>query len=87
MIGTGIVSFKFRLLQGERDHNYIKKDSGEKHVFEITTLDGSRWQLHYHKNGKQDSKTKKALHFEKLCLPSHVALHPLLAFPVRFAYV
>jgi hypothetical protein len=85
MIGPGIVTFKFRLLQGEPDHNYIKKDSGEKHVFEITTLDGFRWQLHFHKNGKQDFKTKKALHLKNyachltslctLCLLCLCALH------------
>ena len=75
MIGPGIVTFKFRLLQGERDHNYIKKDSGERHVFEITAIDGSRWQLHYHKNGRQDFKAKRAphlkncaCHFTSLCI-------------------
>ena len=32
-------------------------DSGERHVFEITCVDGSAWQLHYHKNGKFDDPT------------------------------
>ena len=58
LIGPGIVSFKFRLLS-ETDHNYIKKDSGERHVFEITWVDGSRWRLHYHKSGRMDSKRKE----------------------------
>ena len=55
LVGAGVVKFSFRLLQTVRDHNYIKIDSGEKHVFEIECVDGLRWQLHFHKNGKMDN--------------------------------
>ena len=55
LVGAGIVKFSFRLLQGIRDHNYCKFDSGEKHVFEIECVDGVRWQLHFHKNGSVDN--------------------------------
>ena len=54
LVGTGVVKFSFRLLQNVRDHNYIKIDSGERHVFEIASADGERWQLHFHKNGSMD---------------------------------
>ena len=54
LVGPGVVKFSFRLLQTVRDHNYIKIDSGEKHVFEIECVDGLRWQLHFHKNGNMD---------------------------------
>ena len=39
------------------DQNYLKTDSGEKHVFEITCANGHRRQLHFHKNGKMDPPT------------------------------
>ena len=54
LVGTGVVKFSFRLLQNVLDHNYIKIDSGERHVFEIVSADGERWQLHFHKNGNMD---------------------------------
>ena len=54
IIGNGIARVKFRLLEGVRDHNYAKKDSGEKHVFEILRVDTSAVHLHYHKNGSLD---------------------------------
>ena len=55
LVGAGVVKFTFRLLQDVRDHNYIKQDSGERHVFEIVCADGERWQLHFHKNGSMDN--------------------------------
>ena len=54
IIGHGIARVKFRLLQGVRDHNYAKKDTGERHVFEILRVDTSAVHLHYHKNGSLD---------------------------------
>ena len=54
LVGTGVAKFSFRLLQNVRDHNYFKTDSGERHVFEIASTDGDRWQLHFHKNGSMD---------------------------------
>ena len=58
LVGAGVVKFNFRLLQTVRDHNYIKIDSGEKHVFEIECVDGLRWQLHFHKNGNMDDPVR-----------------------------
>ena len=55
--GSSITSFSFRLLAHERDPNYIKKDSGERHVFELRRADGVAVQMHYHKNGKMDPPT------------------------------
>ena len=52
--GNGIARVKFRLLEGVRDPNYAKKDSGERHVFEIVRVDTSAVHLHYHKNGSLD---------------------------------
>ena len=54
IIGNGIARVKFRLLEGVRDSNYAKMDSGERHVFEILRVDTSRVHLHYHKNGSLD---------------------------------
>jgi hypothetical protein len=54
LLGLGIIKFTFRLLQLVRDSNYAKLDSGERHVFEITRVDGSTAHLHFHKNGKMD---------------------------------
>ena len=54
MIGLGVAQFKFRLLQGSRDPNYVRLDSGERHVFEILRVDTSAVQFHYHKNGSLD---------------------------------
>ena len=54
IVGAGVCKFTFRLLSDVRDPNYIKKDSGERHVFEVTRADGSSVQLHFHKNGKCD---------------------------------
>ena len=66
LIGDGIVLFQFRLLRNVKDQNYPKSlqkqethnsvaDTGERHVFEITQCDGTKWHLHYHKNGQHDS--------------------------------
>ena len=55
--GSSITSFSFRLLAHERDPNYIKKDSGERHVFELRRADGVAVRMHYHKNGKMDPPT------------------------------
>ena len=54
IIGDGIARVKFRLLEGSRDPNYAKMDSGERHVFEILRVDTSAVHLHYHKNGGLD---------------------------------
>ena len=54
IIGKGIAQVKFRLLEGVRDSNYAKIDSGERHVFEILRVDTSAVHLHYHKNGSLD---------------------------------
>ena len=54
IIGDGIARVKFRLLEGVRDANYAKMDSGERHVFEILRVDTSAVHLHYHKNGSLD---------------------------------
>ena len=57
IVGPGVVAFKFRLLEGVRDHNYARVDTGEKHVFEVLRVDGSACHLHFHKNGKMDAPT------------------------------
>ena len=54
IIGCGVTAFNFRLLPGVMDHNYVKVDSGERHVFEVVRADGSTVLLHFHKNGKCD---------------------------------
>ena len=54
VVGPGVCKFTFRLLTQVRDHNYIKFDSGERHVFEVTRRDGSKAHLHFHKSGKCD---------------------------------
>ena len=33
-------------------------DTGERHVFEITLRDGTKWHLHYHSNGQHDPPYK-----------------------------
>ena len=69
LIADGIVYFQFLLLRNVKDQNYPKPpkqtqthdsvpDTGERHVFEITQRDGTKWHLHYHKNGKHDSPYK-----------------------------
>ena len=35
LIGDGVVRFIFRLLRDVMDHNYVKKDPGERHVFQV----------------------------------------------------
>ena len=54
VVGTGVCKFTFRLLRDVRDPNYIKIDSGERHVFEVTRTDGSAVHLHFHKSGRCD---------------------------------
>ena len=46
LAGEGIAKFRFRLLKGVQDPNYVSKDSGERHVFEILRVDGSAYHLH-----------------------------------------
>ena len=58
LVGAGVVKFSFRLLQNVRDPNYIRIDSGERHIFEIVCADGERWQLHFHKNGRMDNPVR-----------------------------
>ena len=57
LIGDGVVRFSFRLLRDVMDHNYVKKDSGERHVFEIMCANGDRRQLHFHKSGRMEEPT------------------------------
>ena len=49
--------FSFKLLQHTLDHNYAKRDSGERHVFDMTLANGTIVHLHFHKNGKFDDPT------------------------------
>ena len=46
IVGAGVCKFTFRLLSDVRDPNYIKHDSGERHVFEVTRADGSFVHVH-----------------------------------------
>ena len=62
VIGPGVVSFMFRLLD-DIDWNYIRYvgighyskrpvgDMGERHVFEMSSANGDRWHLHFHHRG------------------------------------
>ena len=54
IIGCGVTAMNFRLLPHVMDHNYMRVDSGEKHVFEVVRADASRVLLHFHKNGRCD---------------------------------
>ena len=58
LIGDGITNFCFKLLRNVKDPNYPKpqdpSDTGERHVFECTNVNGNVWHLHYHNNGKYD---------------------------------
>ena len=67
IIGPGIAAVKFRLLQGVRDPNYFRVDSGERHVFEIVRVDTSAVHLHYHKN----CKFEDPLFLEPIVTPQH----------------
>ena len=62
IVGTGVTAFKFRLLANVLDPNYAQRDTGEKHVFEVSRLDGSTCQLHFHKSGKMDAPTFQSVH-------------------------
>ena len=59
LIGDGITNFCFKLLRNVKDPNYPKpqdpSDTGERHVFECTNVNGNVWHLHYHNNGKYDT--------------------------------
>ena len=57
VIGDGIVSVTFRLLENVQDPNYyrMKDDPGERHVFEVVRVDTSAMHLHYHSNGSLDN--------------------------------
>ena len=48
-------AFSFRLLQGTLDHNWRKRDTGERHVFEMISANGTTVHLHFHKNGRLDT--------------------------------
>ena len=54
VVGCGVTACNFRLLPLVMDQNYVKKDSGERHVFEIVRADASRVLLHFHKTGSAD---------------------------------
>ena len=47
-------AFSFRLLQWALYHNWRKRDTGERHVFEMTLANGTTVHLHFHKNGRFD---------------------------------
>ena len=49
--GHRATGFSFRLLKHQMDCNYMKIDSGERHVFEPTRSDGAAIQMHFHKKG------------------------------------
>ena len=53
-VGAGVCKFTFRLLPDVHDPNYIKKETNERHVFEVTRADGSSVHLHFHTNCKLD---------------------------------
>jgi hypothetical protein len=57
LVGPGVRQFTFRILQNVRDANYMNmaSDSGERHVFELTRVDGSSYHLHFHKGGRLDA--------------------------------
>jgi hypothetical protein len=85
IIGDGIAMVKFRLLQGIRDPNYAKIDSGERHVFEMVRVDTSAVQLHYHKNGTMDDPVQNAPTCEqwRVVMPQNAssgASHPTAPF-------
>ena len=84
IVGTGVCRFTFRLLSDVCDHNYIKVDSGERHVFEVTRADGSSVHLHFHKNGKLDEpKTFRRVPVEiGAAEPDHVKARFTIATPV-----
>ena len=79
LIGPGVVSFTFRLLQNVVDHNYIKIDSGEKHVFEPCCANGDRWQLHFHQMGRWMKRRQFLVHLLLMTLSSapSAVLHSL----------
>ena len=55
LIGAGVVEFKFRLLRTVLDRNYLQNTGdGQRHVFEICSVGGHRWHLHFHLGGKMD---------------------------------
>lgn len=54
---SSVVSFTFRLLRHTADHNYLRVDPGEKHVFELRRADGVAMQMHFHKKGNMDAPT------------------------------
>ena len=61
VIGPGVVSFMFRLLDyidcNHRvyeligQHTKHAEDMGERHVFEMSCANGDRWHLHFHQRG------------------------------------
>ena len=51
--------FSFRLLQGTLDHNWRKRDTRERHVFEMTLANGTTVHLHFHKTGRFDIATAR----------------------------
>ena len=50
LVGPGVTMFTFKLVLGQIDHNYARKDndSGERHVFHIQRADNVAHHLHYH---------------------------------------
>ena len=65
MIGDGITRVKFRLLEGVRDPNYAKMDSGERHVFEILRVAKSLCRLWLPETGVGHPGWLMHLHVER----------------------
>ena len=55
IIGDGIVRVLFRIIETERDVNYINVDSHGRHYFDFIRANGSAMRLHYHNNGSTDA--------------------------------
>jgi hypothetical protein len=52
---TSVASFAFRLLPHTPDTNYLARDSGARHVFELLRADDVAMHMHFHKDGKMDA--------------------------------
>ena len=89
VIGTGVCKCIFRLLRDVREPNYVKLDSGERHVFEVTRNDWSAVHLHFYKNDKCD----KPEFFEIIPFeigagePDRMKTRMALACPATFAVI
>ena len=74
-----IMEFNFRLLSQNRDHNWRKHDSGERHVFEMIMRNGDVWHLHFHKRGTCDKLRRWTLpdiFYERQCSLAATMVQP-----------